>query len=116
MSRIAGVNIPIQKRLVIGLTYIFGIGNSFAKFICKKLSLPEDKKVKDLSDTELTSLRSLITQSFKVEGDLRREIQLNIKKKRDLRSYQGVAHIRAMPVRGQNTKSNAKTAKKRRRN
>ncbi|MBF8246623.1 MAG: 30S ribosomal protein S13 [Rickettsia sp.] len=115
MARIAGINIPINKRLVVGLTYIFGIGSSFAHSICNGVGISKDKKIKNLNDEELTSLRNFISQSFKIEGDLRREIQLNIKRKRDLRSYQGMAHIRGLPVRGQNTKSNAKTAKKRRR-
>ncbi len=112
MVRIAGVNIPSEKRLVISLTYVHGIGNTLAKKICSDSQISENIKVKNLTDDNLISLRRVIENNFLVEGDLRREVQLNIKKKKDIKSYQGVAHIRGMPVRGQNTKSNAKTRKR----
>ncbi|MGI4775667.1 MAG: 30S ribosomal protein S13 [Janthinobacterium lividum] len=111
MARIASVNIPTNKRLVIGLTYIYGIGLTAAKEVCKNTHISEDKKVKDLNDQELISLRSAIEKNYRVEGDLRREINLNIKKKKDIRCYQGLRHIRKLPVRGQNTHSNARTRK-----
>lgn len=111
MARIASVNIPDNKRLVVSLTYINGLGTTMAKAICKKAKILEDKKVKDLTDQELISLRNIIENEYKVEGDLRREVTLNIKKKKDIRSYQGLRHIRKLPVRGQNTHSNARTRK-----
>ena len=111
MARIASVNIPDNKRLVISLTYIFGVGSSAAEEICKKSGISEDKRVKELTDNELITIRNLIEKEYKVEGDLRREINLNIKKKKDIRCYQGLRHIRKLPVRGQNTHSNARTRK-----
>ncbi len=111
MSRIAGVNIPPNKRLVIGLTYIYGVGLTTSQSICKKTKISESKRVKDLSDKELVQLREEIDNNLNVEGDLRREVSLNIKKKKDLRNYQGLRHIRRLPVRGQNTHSNARTRK-----
>lgn len=111
MARIASVNIPDNKCLVVSLTYIYGLGTTMAKTICKKAKILEDKKVKDLTDQELISLRNIIENEYKVEGDLRREVTLNIKKKKDIRSYQGLRHIRKLPVRGQNTHSNARTRK-----
>ena len=114
MARIAGVNIPANKRLVISLTYIYGIGLPSAQKICKDAGISESKRVKDLVDQELITLRSLIEKSYQVEGDLRREVSLNIKKKKDMRSYEGLRHIRRLPVRGQNTHSNARTRKRKR--
>ena len=111
MARIAGVNIPGNKFLVISLTYIFGIGLTSAKKICKDTNISEDKLVKDLTDEELVVLRNEIEKNYHVEGDRRREIAMNIKKKKDIRSYQGLRHIRRLPVRGQNTHSNARTRK-----
>ena len=111
MARIAGVNIPANKRLIISLTYIYGIGLPSAQKICKDAGISESKRVKDLVDQELITLRSLIEKSYQVEGDLRREVSLNIKKKKDMRSYEGLRHIRRLPVRGQNTHSNARTRK-----
>ena len=111
MARIAGVNIPANKRLVISLTYIYGIGLPSAQKICKDAGISESKRVKDLVDQELITLRSLIEKSYQLEGDLRREVSLNIKKKKDMRSYEGLRHIRRLPVRGQNTHSNARTRK-----
>lgn len=111
MARIAGVNIPDNKRLVISLTYIYGVGLTTAQKLCKKVKLSEDKKVKDLSDKELVSLRNLIDSDFEVEGPLRKKVSMNIKHKMDLGSYQGLRHRRRLPVRGQNTHSNARTRK-----
>lgn len=111
MARIAGVNIPANKRLVISLTYIYGVGLTSAQKICKDTGISESKKVKDLVDQELITLRSIIEKQYQVEGDLRREVNLNIKKKKDMRSYEGLRHIRRLPVRGQNTHSNARTRK-----
>ena len=111
MARIAGVNIPSNKRLVISLTYIYGIGPTLAKTLCKKVKISEDRRVKDLTDKELITLRSEIDQQFEVEGALRKLVNLNIEKKKSLRNYQGLRHIRRLPVRGQNTHSNARTRK-----
>ncbi|KJV77639.1 30S ribosomal protein S13 [Orientia tsutsugamushi] len=111
MARISNVNVPTNKRVMIGLTYIYGIGRSTAQKICQEVQVSVNKKVKDLSNQELVSLRSIIESKYKVEGDLRREINLNIKKKKDIRCYEGLRHIRKLPVRGQNTHSNARTRK-----
>ncbi|WP_016917440.1 30S ribosomal protein S13 [Rickettsia honei] len=111
MARIASVNIPDNKRLVVSLTYIYGLGPTMAAEICNKAKISKDKKVKELTDQELIGLRNIIESEYKVEGDLRREITLNIKKKKDIRCYQGLRHIRKLPVRGQNTHSNARTRK-----
>ncbi|GAA5252277.1 30S ribosomal protein S13 [Candidatus Rickettsia kedanie] len=111
MARIASVNIPDNKRLVVSLTYIYGLGPAMAAGICNKVKISKDKKVKELTDQELISLRNIIESEYKVEGDLRREVTLNIKKKKDIRCYQGLRHIRKLPVRGQNTHSNARTRK-----
>jgi small subunit ribosomal protein S13 len=111
VARIAGVNIPANKRLVISLTYIYGIGLTTAQKICKDVGISESKRVKDLVDQELIDLRNYIEKNSMVEGDLRREVNLNIKKKKDIRSYQGLRHIKRLPVRGQNTHSNARTRK-----
>ncbi|BBJ31995.1 MULTISPECIES: 30S ribosomal protein S13 [spotted fever group] len=111
MARIASVNVPDNKRLVVSLTYIYGLGPTMAAEICNKAKISKDKKVKELTDQELISLRNIIESEYKVEGDLRREVTLNIKKKKDIRCYQGLRHIRKLPVRGQNTHSNARTRK-----
>jgi small subunit ribosomal protein S13 len=111
VARIASVNIPDNKRLVVSLTYIYGLGPTTAAEICNKVKISKDKKVKELTDQELISLRNIIESEYKVEGDLRREVTLNIKKKKDIRCYQGLRHIRKLPVRGQNTHSNARTRK-----
>ncbi|WP_341763954.1 30S ribosomal protein S13 [Candidatus Tisiphia endosymbiont of Beris chalybata] len=111
MARIASVNIPVHKRLIISLTYIYGLGDSAAGEICRKARISESKRVKELTDQELIVLRGIIEKEYKVEGDLRREVNLNIKKKKDIRCYQGLRHIRKLPVRGQNTHSNARTRK-----
>ena len=110
MTRIANVNIP-NKRLVIGLSYIYGIGNTLAQKICEQAQISVDKKVKDLNDQELILLRNIIEKQYRVEGDLRRENDLNIKKKKEIGCYQGKRHNNRLPVRGQNTHSNARTRK-----
>ena len=111
MARIAGVNLPNQKRLEIGLTYIYGIGQSTAQKICKDLKLDPDQKIKDLTDDEVTKLRSYIDANVEVEGDLRRDRSQAIKRLSEIGCYRGVRHRRGLPVRGQRTKTNARTRK-----
>jgi small subunit ribosomal protein S13 len=111
MARIAGVNLPNQKRLEIGLTYIFGIGQSTAQKICKDLELDPDQKIKDLTDDEVTKLRTYIDDKVEVEGDLRRERSQAIKRLSEIGCYRGIRHRRGLPVRGQRTKTNARTRK-----
>ena len=110
MARIAGVDIPRDKRVVISLTYIFGIGNTTAKKILADANVSEDTRVQDLTNDELDRIRSII-DSIRVEGDLRRETSMNIKRLQDIGSYRGLRHRRNLPVRGQNTKNNARTRK-----
>jgi small subunit ribosomal protein S13 len=110
MARIAGVNLPNTKRLEVGLTYIFGIGASTARTICKELELDPDEKVKDLTDEEVTKLRAYIDQ-LEVEGDLRRERAQAIKRLGEIGCYRGIRHHRGLPVRGQRTKTNGRTRK-----
>jgi small subunit ribosomal protein S13 len=111
LARIAGVNLPNQKRLEIGLTYIYGIGQSTAKTICLQLELDPNEKVKDLTDEEVTKLRTYIDQNLEVEGELRRERGQAIKRLSEIGCYRGVRHRRGLPVRGQRTKTNARTRK-----
>ena len=111
MARIAGVNLPNQKRLEIGLTYIYGIGPSTAQKIVAELGMNPDEKVRDLTDDEVTKLRTYIDTNLQVEGDLRRERQQNIKRLTEIGSYKGVRHRRGLPVNGQRTKTNARTRK-----
>ena len=111
MARIAGVDLPKEKRIEIGLTYIYGIGNSSAKEILKKTGVNPDTRVKDLTETEENQLRTLIDNEYTVEGDLRREVNLNIKRLIEIGSYRGYRHRRGLPVRGQKTKTNARTRK-----
>jgi len=111
VTRIAGANIPVEKRVVISLTYIYGIGKKSAQDICNLVAIDIKKRVKDLTDQELVALRNIIEGKYLVEGDLRREIKLNIQKKKDIKSYQGMRHIQRLPVHGQNTRSNARTWK-----
>ncbi|AIL33293.1 30S ribosomal protein S13 [Basilea psittacipulmonis] len=110
MARIAGINIPPQKHAEIGLTAIFGIGRSRARKICTVAGVPFDKKIKDLTDSELEKIREQVGE-FTVEGDLRREVQLSIKRLIDLGTYRGMRHRRGLPVRGQRTRTNARTRK-----
>ena len=109
MARISGVNIPQNKLVQIGLTYIYGIGNRFSQQICSALEIPKDKRVNQLTDDEILKIREYIDQNFKVEGDLRREYSLNIKRLIDLASYRGSRHKKKLPVRGQRTRCNART-------
>lgn len=111
MARIAGINIPTGKRVLIALTYIHGIGRTSAAKICQKVGLTDDRRVNDLSDDELTQIREIIDQDFQVEGDLRRERSMNIKRLMDLGCYRGLRHRRGLPVRGQRTHTNARTRK-----
>ena len=111
MARIAGVNLPREKRLEVGLTYIFGIGPSSARRVCAELGLSPDEKVRDLTDDEVTKLRTYIDSELQVEGDLRRERQQNIKRLTEIGSYKGIRHRRGLPVNGQRTKTNARTRK-----
>ena len=111
MARIAGVNLPREKRLEVGLTYIFGIGRSTAREVCAQLGLSLDTKVRDLTDEEITRLREQIDANLQVEGDLRRETSQSIKRLSEIGSYRGVRHRRNLPVNGQRTKTNARTRK-----
>ena len=111
MARIAGVNIPTNKVVQIGLTYIYGIGDKFAEQICKSLEIPKSKRVNELTDEQILKIREYIDQNFTVEGDLRRENSLNIKRLIDLASYRGSRHKKKLPVRGQRTRCNARTRK-----
>jgi small subunit ribosomal protein S13 len=111
LARIAGVNLPNQKRLEIGLTYIFGIGQPSAQAICKALGLSMDTKVRDLTEDEVAKLRDYIDEHYQVEGDLRRERTQAIKRLQEIGSYRGLRHRRNLPARGQRTKTNARTRK-----
>ena len=111
MARIAGVNLPNQKRLEVGLTYIFGIGRSTAKQIASELGISQDTKVRDLTDDEVTKLRTYIDSNLEVEGDLRRERTQAIKRLSEIGAYRGIRHRRNLPVHGQRTKTNARTRK-----
>lgn len=111
MARIAGVDLPKNKRGVIGLTYIYGIGKSSAQKILQLAGVPEDVKVKDWNDEQLSKIRSVINEQFKVEGELRSMIQMNIKRLMDIGCYRGIRHRLGLPVRGQRTKNNARTRK-----
>jgi small subunit ribosomal protein S13 len=114
MARISGVDLPKNKRGEIGLTYIYGIGQSSARRILKEAGVNKDKKVQDWDDTDLNKIRGILTEKFKVEGALRSETQLNIKRLIDIGSYRGTRHKKGAPVRGQRTRSNARTRKGRR--
>ena len=111
MARIAGVNIPTNKRVVIALQYIHGIGQRSAKDIMAKVGIPEERRVSQLTDQEVLQMREVIDRDYVVEGDLRREISMNIKRLMDLGAYRGLRHRRNLPVRGQRTHTNARTRK-----
>ncbi|HET9902839.1 MAG TPA: 30S ribosomal protein S13 [Xanthobacteraceae bacterium] len=111
MARIAGVNIPTNKRVVVALQYIHGIGPSKAKEIMAKVGLPEERRVAQLTDHEVLQIREVIDRDYMVEGDLRREVAMNIKRLMDLGCYRGLRHRRGLPVRGQRTHTNARTRK-----
>jgi small subunit ribosomal protein S13 len=111
MARIAGVDIPREKRLEISLTYIYGVGRSTSQVICEQTNLPRDTRVRDLTDDEVARLRAFIDANLKVEGDLRRDVAQDIKRKIEIGCYQGIRHRRGLPVRGQRTHTNARTRK-----
>jgi small subunit ribosomal protein S13 len=111
MARIAGVNIPTNKRTVIALQYIHGIGKKFAQEIIDKVGIPADRRVNQLTDAEVLAIRETIDRDYQVEGDLRRNVSMNIKRLMDLGSYRGLRHRRSLPVRGQRTHTNARTRK-----
>ena len=111
MARIAGVNIPQNKLVQVGLTYIYGIGDKFSKQICDSLEIPKSKRVNELTDDQILKIREYIDKNFTVEGDLRRENSLNIKRLVDLATYRGSRHRKKLPVRGQRTRCNARTRK-----
>ena len=111
MARLAGVDIPRDKRVVIALTYIYGIGRTRSNEILKATEIDENIRVKDLSDDQLIALRDYIEGNYKVEGDLRREVAADIRRKVEIGSYEGIRHRRGLPVRGQRTKTNARTRK-----
>jgi small subunit ribosomal protein S13 len=109
MARIAGVDLPRNKRVEIGLTYIYGIGRSTSNGILQQTTIDPDKRVRDLTESEVTALREVIERNLRVEGDLRREVQMNIKRLMDIGCYRGLRHRRNLPVRGQRTRTNART-------
>jgi small subunit ribosomal protein S13 len=111
VARIAGVNIPTNKRVLISLRYIYGIGPQNAKVICEQLSIPAERRVNQLTDDEVMRIRELIDRDYRVEGDLRREQAMNIKRLMDLGCYRGLRHRKGLPVRGQRTHTNARTRK-----
>ena len=111
MARIAGVDIPREKRLEISLTYIYGVGRTTSKLVCSQTSIDPDTRVRDLTDEEVARLRSWIDSNLKVEGDLRRDVAQDIKRKMEIGSYQGIRHRRGLPVHGQRTHTNARTRK-----
>ncbi|ADL06935.1 30S ribosomal protein S13 [Thermosediminibacter oceani] len=111
MARIAGVDLPKDKRVEIALTYIYGIGRSLSNKILKEAGVNPDTRVKDLTEREISNLRDIIEKNYKVEGDLRREVALNIKRLIEIGCYRGIRHRRGLPVRGQRTRTNARTRK-----
>ena len=111
MARISGVDIPREKRLEISLTYIYGIGRTVSQQICDSTDIDRNTRVRDLTDEEVSRIRAYIDQNLKVEGDLRREVAANIKRKMEIGTYQGIRHRRGLPVRGQRTRTNARTRK-----
>jgi small subunit ribosomal protein S13 len=111
VARIAGVNIPSNKRVEVALTYIHGIGDTFAKKICSKVNIPTERRVSQLTESEIIQIREVIDHDYVVEGDLRREVAMNIKRLMDLGCYRGVRHRRGLPVHGQRTHTNARTRK-----
>jgi small subunit ribosomal protein S13 len=111
VARIAGVNIPTNKRVIVALQYIHGIGAGKAREIMQKVNIPDERRVSQLTDQEVLQIREVIDRDYMVEGDLRREVQLNIKRLMDLGCYRGLRHRRGLPVRGQRTHTNARTRK-----
>ena len=111
MPRIAGVNIPDNKRIVISITYIYGIGNTLSKKILEKAKIDKNRKAKDLTSEEVNNLREIIEKNHKIEGDLRRQIMVNVKRLKDIGAWRGMRHIKRLPVRGQRTKTNNSTVR-----
>jgi small subunit ribosomal protein S13 len=111
VARIAGVNIPTNKRVEVALTYIHGIGDTFARQICEKVTIPPERRVSQLTESEIIQIREVIDRDYVVEGDLRRDVAMNIKRLMDLGCYRGLRHRRGLPVRGQRTHTNARTRK-----
>ena len=111
MGRIAGIDIPRDKRAVIALTYVYGIGKTASREILKRANISEDTRIKDMTEEEITRIRSIIDEDFEVEGDLRRDISMNIKRLMDIGSYRGLRHRKGLPVRGQRTHTNARGRK-----
>ena len=111
MARISGVNIPTNKRVVVALTYIYGIGPKIAENICKKINLAQSKRVNELKDDEISKIREIIDKEYIVEGNLRRDVSMNIKRLTDLGCYRGLRHRKSLPVRGQRTHTNSRTRK-----
>ena len=111
MPRIAGVNIPENKRIVISLTYIYGIGNALSKRVLEALKIDESKKASDLTAKEVNDLKEIIEKNHKIEGDLRRQIMINVKRLKDIGAWRGMRHSRGLPVRGQRTKTNNRTVR-----
>ncbi len=111
MARIAGVNVPTNKRLIVALTYIYGIGSKYSKDICEKVKIDGSKRVNSLNEDEIIKIREFIDKNFLVEGDLRREVSVRIKRLTDLGCYRGLRHRKKLPVRGQRTHTNARTRK-----
>jgi small subunit ribosomal protein S13 len=111
MARIAGVDLPARKHITIALRYIFGIGPAKAKLICQSTGIPEDRKTEELSENEVKRIREYLDANVRVEGDLRRDVAMDIKRQMDLGTYRGLRHRRSLPVRGQRTKTNARTRK-----
>lgn len=111
MARVLGVDLPRNKRVEVALTYIFGVGRPRARMICKNAGIPDSLRTDALTDEQVAKIRGIIEQNFKVEGDLRREVGLSIKRLMDLNCYRGIRHRKGLPVRGQNTRSNARTRK-----
>ncbi|MCF7824241.1 MAG: 30S ribosomal protein S13 [Candidatus Marinimicrobia bacterium] len=116
MARIAGVDLPRNKKLQYGLTYIYGIGFTYAGQICEKAGIDPEIRVQDLNENQVRDIRDIITKEYRVEGVLRSEVQMNIKRLMDIGCYRGLRHRRGLPVRGQNTKNNSRTRKGRKRN
>jgi len=111
VARIAGVNIPTQKRVLVGLSYIHGIGRTKARQICEKVGIPDARRVNQLTEDEIVRIREVIDRDYRVEGDLRREVAMNIKRLMDLGCYRGLRHRKGLPVHGQRTHTNARTRK-----
>jgi small subunit ribosomal protein S13 len=111
VARIAGVDIPKDKRAVIALTYIYGVGSTLSKAVLKKAEISEDARIKDLTEDEVTRIRTIIDKDFEVEGDLRRNVNMSIKRLMDISSYRGLRHRKGLPVRGQRSHTNARTRK-----